>query len=120
MSNKFVTAVKTAFVAFMSYLFVSAPAMASEADLVVPNIKEIHPEYFNYLVAGIIVSVLGLLWGWKMFCDVKKLDAHKCMKEIGNVIFETCKTYLIQQGKFLIALEVTVTVLLMLPARLVR
>ena len=108
MSNKILTAVKTTFMAVLSWMFVSAPVLASEADLVVPNIREVHPEYFNYLVAGIVVSVLGLLWGWKMFCDVKKLDAHKCMIEIGNVIFETCKTYLIQQGKFLIALEVLI------------
>ena len=108
MSKKFLMAVKTAFMAFASFLFVSAPALASEADLVVPNIREVHPDYFNYLVAGIVVSVLGLFWGWKVFCDVKKVDAHNCMKEIGNVIFETCKTYLIQQGKFLIALEVLI------------
>ena len=110
MSNKILTAVKSAGMALMSFLFVTAPALASEADLVVPNIGEVHPEYFNYLVAGIIVSVLGLLWGLKAFLDIKKIDAHKCMKEIGNVIFETCKTYLIQQGKFLIALEALIAV----------
>ena len=110
MSNKILTAVKSAGMALMSFLFVTAPAFASEADLVVPNIGEVHPEYFNYLVAGIIVSVLGLLWGLKAFLDIKKIDAHKCMKEIGNVIFETCKTYLIQQGKFLIALEALIAV----------
>lgn len=108
MSNKILTAAKTTFMAVLSLLFVSAPALASEADLVVPNISEVHPEYFNYLVAGIIVSVLGLLWGLKAFCDIKKFDTHKCMTEIGNVIFETCKTYLIQQGKFLVALEVLI------------
>ena len=81
------------------------PGMASEADLVVPNIAQVHTDYFNYLVIGIAVSFLGLLWGLKAFCDIKKIDTHKCMAEIGNVIFETCKTYLIQQGKFLIALE---------------
>ena len=71
MSNKILTAAKTTFMAVLSLLFVSAPALASEADLVVPNISEVHPEYFNYLVAGIIVSVLGLLWGLKAFCDIK-------------------------------------------------
>ena len=110
MSNKILTAVKSAGMALMSFMLFTAPAFASEADLVVPNIGEVHPEYFNYLVAGIIVSVLGLLWGLKAFLDIKKIDAHKCMKEIGNVIFETCKTYLIQQGKFLIALEALIAV----------
>ena len=110
MSNKILTAVKSAGMALMSFMLFTAPAFASEADLVVPNIGQVHPEYFNYLVAGIIVSVLGLLWGLKAFLDIKKIDAHKCMKEIGNVIFETCKTYLIQQGKFLIALEALIAV----------
>ena len=110
MSNKILTAVKSAGMALMSFMLFTAPAFASEADLVVPNIGQVHPEYFNYLVAGIIVSVLGLLWGLKAFLDIKKIDAHKCMKEIGNVIFETCKTYLIQQGKYLIALEALIAV----------
>ncbi|MGN0005403.1 MAG: sodium-translocating pyrophosphatase [Candidatus Gastranaerophilaceae bacterium] len=105
MSNKILNAVKTSCMAFFAMLFVSAPALASEADLVVPKITG---DNFNYLIAGIIVSALGLLWGLKAFCDIKKIDAHDCMKEIGNVIFETCKTYLIQQGKFLIALEVLI------------
>ncbi len=105
MSNKFLAAVKTVFMAISSLMLVSAPALASEADLVVPKITG---DNFNYLVAGIIVSALGLLWGLKAFCDIRKIDAHDCMKEIGNVIFETCKTYLIQQGKFLIALEVLI------------
>jgi K(+)-stimulated pyrophosphate-energized sodium pump len=99
--------IKLTFMAFMSLMLVSAPAIASEADLVVPKITG---DNFNYLVAGIVVSILGLLWGLKAFCDIKKIDAHNCMKEIGNVIFETCKTYLIQQGKFLIALEALIAV----------
>ena len=105
MSNKILNAVKTSCMALFAMLFVSAPAFASEADLVVPKITG---DNYNYLIAGIVVSALGLLWGLKAFCDIKKIDAHDCMKEIGNVIFETCKTYLIQQGKFLIALEVLI------------
>lgn len=110
MSNKFLSTLKSVGLAISSFLLISAPALASEADLVVPDIRAMQPEYFNYLLAGIVVSVLGLFWGWKVFCDVKKVDAHNCMKEIGNVIFETCKTYLIQQGKFLIALEALIAV----------
>ena len=105
MSNKILNAVKTSCMALFAMLFVSAPAFASEADLVVPKITG---DNYKYLIAGIVVSALGLLWGLKAFCDIKKIDAHDCMKEIGNVIFETCKTYLIQQGKFLIALEVLI------------
>lgn len=91
-----------------SAFFAAIPAFASEADLAVPNIAASNPLYFNLLLSGIVVSVFGLLWGYRAFCGIKKLDAHNSMKTIGNVIFETCKTYLIQQGKFLIALEVLI------------
>ena len=91
-----------------SAFFAAVPAFASEADLAVPNIAASNPLYFNLLLSGIVVSVFGLLWGYRAFCGIKKLDAHNSMKNIGNVIFETCKTYLIQQGKFLIALEVLI------------
>lgn len=91
-----------------SAFFAAVPAFASEADLAVPNIAASNPLYFNLLLSGIVVSVFGLLWGYRAFCGIKKLDAHNSMKTIGNVIFETCKTYLIQQGKFLIALEVLI------------
>ena len=85
-----------------------SPALASEADLVVPGIKDANPFFFNLLVAGIIVSVLGLIFGVIVFAGVKKLQVHPAMAEVGNTIFETCKTYLIQQGKFLFWLEVLI------------
>ena len=40
--------------------------------------------------------------------EIKKLNVHSAMAEVGNTIFETCKTYLIQQGKFLFCLEVLI------------
>ncbi|MBO6087227.1 sodium-translocating pyrophosphatase [bacterium] len=81
------------------------PSFASEADLVVPKIKDINPDFHTYLIWGIIISVLGLVFGFIEFFGIKKLDVHKAMAEVGNTIFETCKTYLIQQGKFLFVLE---------------
>ena len=85
-----------------------SPVMASEADLVVPSIKSISPENFLLLLAGIGVAVAGLIFGLVMFMGIKKLDVHHAMAETGNTIFETCKTYLIQQGKFLLLLEVII------------
>ena len=85
-----------------------SPAFASEADLVVPNIKSANPDFFNYLLIGIGISVLGLIFGFIEFCRIKKLDVHSKMAEVGNTIFETCKTYLIQQAKFLFVLEVLI------------
>jgi len=83
---------------------------ASEADLVVPNLKQ---SVFNgiggingwdLLLYGIVVIVLGLLFGIVQFNKIKKLPVHKSMSKVSNIIYETCKTYLLQQGRFLIIL----------------
>ncbi len=72
---------------------------ASEADLKIPNLS---PEQNHLLVWGFIICILGLVFGFYQFLKVKKLKAHKSMLDVSSVIFETCKTYLLQQGKFLI------------------
>ena len=89
-------------------LIVSAPVFAGEASLVVPNIKEASELSYNLLLAGIAVSVLGVFWGLWAYTRVKKVEVHEAMAQVGNTIFETCKTYLVQQGKFLIMLEVLI------------
>jgi len=85
-----------------------SPALASEADLVVPSIQDANPEFFKYLLIGIGICVVGLVFGFIEFLRIKKLDVHSAMAEVGNTIFETCKTYLVQQGKFLFVLEVLI------------
>ena len=89
-------------------MFVLSPVWAGEASLVVPNIKSESVFSYNLLFAGIIVSVLGVFWGWWAYTRVKKVEVHEAMAQVGNTIFETCKTYLIQQGKFLLMLEVLI------------
>ncbi|NLE04531.1 MAG: sodium-translocating pyrophosphatase, partial [Crenarchaeota archaeon] len=91
-------------IAFALLLVATLPCYAGEADLVVPNLKQ-DPLSFNILLAGMGVCVLGMLFGlWEYFA-VKKMKVHQSMLEIGELVFATCKTYLIQQGKFLIILE---------------
>ena len=84
------------------------PVYAGEADLIVPDIKAVNPDNYNLLLIGIGISVLGLIFGFIEFLKIKKLDVHKKMADVGNIIFETCKTYLIQQGKFLVLLEILI------------
>ena len=86
-------------------LTVLAPAMAfaSEADLKIP---ELSPDQNSLLMYGLIVCLLGLVFGVYQYLKVKKLHAHQSMLDIAHIIFETCKTYLIQQGKFLLILFV--------------
>ena len=89
----------TSLMALLTMFAVSvSPALASEADLVVPNIKQACGFGHDLLLIGLGISVIGLIFGLVEFLKIKKLDVHKAMDEVGNTIFETCKTYLIQQG----------------------
>src|SRR5580658_2073801 len=58
------------------------------------------------LMIGLGVSVLGFLFGLAMYTHLRNLPVHRSMKEISELIYETCKTYLITQGKFLLILEI--------------
>ena len=75
-----------------------AIAAASEANLKIPNLSQ---EQNNLLLYGIVVCVLGMLFGLYQFIKVNRIQAHQCMLDVANIIYETCKTYLIQQGKLL-------------------
>ena len=83
------------------------PSIASEANLVVPNFRE-DMSSFNLLLIGIAVAVIGAIFGLIEFAKIKKIKVHPAMEQVGSTIFETCKTYLVQQGKFLIVLEVLI------------
>jgi K(+)-stimulated pyrophosphate-energized sodium pump len=56
------------------------------------------------LLSGLVVCVLGLLFGLLSYANVKKLPVHKAMADVSELIYETCKAYLTQQGKFLMIL----------------
>ena len=56
------------------------------------------------LLSGLAVCVLGLLFGLWSYMGVKKLPVHRSMAEVSDLIYETCKAYMIQQGKFLLVL----------------
>ena len=79
-------------------LFTPAMALAGEANLVIP---QLNPEQNNLLLVGIVVCLLGMLFGFYQFKKVEKVRAHKSMLDVADIIYETCKTYLVQQGKFL-------------------
>ena len=70
---------------------------ASEADLVMPS--SLHD--LSFLHWGFLVCILGMLFGVYHFMKTKSLPVHPAMREIGEVIYKTCSTYLKQQGRFL-------------------
>jgi len=85
-------------------MVILAPAMvfaSGEADLQVPPLAVGQK---NLLYLGILVCLLGMVFGLYQFLKVRKIKAHKSMLDVSAIIFETCKTYLIQQGKFLLIL----------------
>ena len=73
---------------------------AGEADLVIPD--GVHKQSILYW--GFLITILGFLFGLYQFVQVRKLKAHRSMLEVAQVIYETCKTYLLQQGRFLMIL----------------
>ena len=95
-------------------LLASFPAFASEADLKVPNLGIIMNVFgtevsgTTLLWSGIVVSVLGLLFGLIEFTRIKNLPAHKKMLDVSSLIYETCKTYLLTQGRFLVMLQLII------------
>ena len=87
-------------------LISSLSLSASEADLVIP--QSVHE--FSFLHWGFLVTILGILFGVYHFMKTKSLPVHPAMREIGEVIFKTCSTYLKQQGKFLAILFIFIGV----------
>jgi K(+)-stimulated pyrophosphate-energized sodium pump len=81
----------------------ATPILASEADL---NIPELTSSQNNLLMIGFLICFAGMGFGLYQYTKVKALPAHKSMLDISEIIFQTCKTYLLQQGKLLIILEV--------------
>ena len=79
-----------------------------EASLVLPDLSQVTFQGIpgdTLLTYGLAVSFLGLLFGLVINTQLKNLPVHRSMREISELIYETCKTYLIQQGKFLLILE---------------
>ncbi|MEN8225709.1 MAG: sodium-translocating pyrophosphatase [Bacteroidota bacterium] len=81
----------------LSILMLPVLTFASEADLVIPD--EIKSQSILYW--GFLITFAGFLFGLYQFVQVKKIRAHQSMLDVAQVIFETAKTYLIQQGRFL-------------------
>ena len=66
------------------------------------------------LMVGLVVCVLGLVFGLVIYSQLKNMPVHQSMREISELIYETCKTYLITQGKFILLLEVFIGVIMVL------
>jgi K(+)-stimulated pyrophosphate-energized sodium pump len=108
---------------FAAAIFLAAsglePAFASEASLKLPSFGD--PLFFggsttgaSILTWGLVVSALGLLFGLSEYRALRGLPVHKSMLEISDLIYETCKQYLITQGKFILILEIFIGAVIVL------
>ena len=125
---KFMPAGKTAGAAvaagLASMLFGALGAQAApesvggEANLKLPDLSSVTflggINGHNLLLYGIGFCVLGLIFGMVIYMRLKNLPVHRAMREISELIYETCKTYLITQGKFLMLLEAFIAVVIVL------
>jgi K(+)-stimulated pyrophosphate-energized sodium pump len=92
--------------AVMTTLLLSSRAFASEADLKLPNLSDPSIQFLgmtghDLLSWGLLICVLGMVFGGIMFVNLKNLQVHKSMKDISELIYATCKTYVLNQMKFL-------------------
>ena len=88
-----------------------------EVNLVLPDLGSVDVGGFNgrtLLLGGLVVSVLGVFFGLGMLNQIKNLPVHRTMSEISELIYETCKTYLLTQAKFLAILEVFIALVIVL------
>jgi len=97
-------------------LFLMVPmAFAGEADIKLPDLSQVSfmggaLGGMMILNLGLIVCAVGMIFGWMQYTQTKALPAHQAMLDVSATIWETCKTYVLQQGKFLAGLWVLIAI----------
>jgi K(+)-stimulated pyrophosphate-energized sodium pump len=88
-----------------------------EANLKLPDLSQVNflgIDGHKLLLFGILFCIFGLVFGLVIYTRLKNLPVHRAMREISELIYETCKTYLVTQGKFLLLLELFIAVIIVL------
>jgi K(+)-stimulated pyrophosphate-energized sodium pump len=102
-------------------LALSAPLMAQEtgageANLKLPSLSTVNflggISGSSLLMGGMVVSFLGFIFGLIIYVRLRNMPVHDSMREVSELIYETCKTYLATQGKFLVLLECLIAVII--------
>ena len=94
-------------------------AGGGEANLTLPDLHQVpflnnSITGYKLLAIGLIFCAFGLLFGLMIYVQLKNLPVHRSMREISELIYETCKTYLVTQGKFILILEAFIAVVIVL------
>ncbi|HPK53939.1 MAG TPA: sodium/proton-translocating pyrophosphatase, partial [Smithellaceae bacterium] len=94
-------------------LMLAGTAFAGEADIKLPDLAAISfgsIQGLTILNVGLFICIIGMVFGIIQYVQTKNLPAHRAMLDVSQTIWETCKTYIIQQGKFLIALWILIAI----------
>ncbi|MCR4337295.1 MAG: sodium-translocating pyrophosphatase [Candidatus Omnitrophica bacterium] len=100
------------------FFFLVSNGWAGEADLTVPDLSSVNL-IFNLngrtlLLFGIVICAFGAFFGIYQYYQIKRMPVHRLMKDISELIYSTCKVYLIAQGKFLLVLQVLIGVVMVM------
>src|SRR5881398_1720847 len=109
-------------VAAAALILVGAPSALAgeaggEASLKLPDLSQVSflgIDGHKLLLFGIVICIFGLSFGLAIYSRLKNLPVHKSMRDISELIYETCKTYLFTQGKFLLILWVFIAVVIVM------
>ncbi len=113
-----VSKIKRMFLSLLTLGITAGLSRAGEADLKLPNLSSVNftgaggMNGQQILLIGIAICVFGLLFGAVQFVQLRAMKVHRSMKDISDLIYETCKTYLITQGKFIMVLWVLVAIIM--------
>jgi K(+)-stimulated pyrophosphate-energized sodium pump len=97
-------------------LLAASGGYASEADINIPDLTQVKfaglggISGVTLMYWGIVICAVGAIFGLVQYKQTKALPVHESMRNVSNTIWETCKTYLFQQGKFLMILWVLIAV----------
>jgi K(+)-stimulated pyrophosphate-energized sodium pump len=100
-----------------AYAQAPGEAPGGEANLKLPDLSSVNflgIDGHKLLLFGILFCIFGLVFGLVIYTRLKNLPVHRAMREISELIYETCKTYLVTQGKFLMLLELFIAVVIVL------
>src|ERR1035437_10766818 len=94
-----------------------ADTTGGEANLKLPDLSQVQflgVDGHKLLLFGILFCIFGLCFGMTIYVRLKNLPVHRSMRDISDLIYETCKTYLVTQGKFLLLLWLFIAVVIVL------
>jgi K(+)-stimulated pyrophosphate-energized sodium pump len=107
------------FLALMTMAVLGAPLWAAEGGEANLQLPDLNSAKFlggigggTLLTWGLVVCGLGFVFGLVMFTRLRNMPVHASMREVSELIYETCKTYLVTQGKFLLVLEAFIAVII--------